>query len=147
MRPRSQTSAASDRLRVDSDEQNELLPEHARVKSASVLDDYMDEEVVDRKTKPVGTLSCYWEAEDGSVAFCGVKANGDNGVRVVPGLGAQVSEHYSWVRLGYAANKVLTAPTYDCDQEVDVAFERSVYEHYGIEAAIPAGSLKYFGNH
>ena len=132
-----------DRLTEPDLEIEEPLTHHARVKQATTLDDYLDEEVVDKNGKTIGTLSCYWEGDEGALVFCGVKIADQDLVRVVPGDNAQISERHSWVRLGFSAATIRSAPSYDCDQELDGAFERNVYQHYGIENPQSHTSLRY----
>ncbi len=127
-------------------EAEEPLPGHTRIKLASVLDDYLDEEVVDNHGKPIGTLSCYWESADGQLIFCGVKLAEKDGVRVVPGGNAQLSERHSWVRVDHPGAMVHNAPRHDCDEELSGAFELKVYEHYGLVNISSQGGLKYISS-
>ncbi len=147
MKPRSQKSAVpAERIPIE-DEEEEILPDHRFVRSASMLDDYLDEEVVDRRGRTVGTLSCYWEADDGSLAFCGIQTNGGDEVRIVPGDGAQVSERHAWVRVCFPASRISTAPVYHCEEELNPTIERTVYEHYRLHHTQPHSRLKYLGSH
>ena len=144
MKPRTKNPAtAVDRSSDQEWEPAELQPDHVRVKLASALDDYLDEEVVDNTGQSLGTLACYWEGADGRLVFCGIKKEGQDGVRVAPGDDAQLSERHSWVRIPFPAAKVNTAPRYECDQELDSAFEHAIYEHYEVEDFQPHGGLKY----
>jgi len=144
MKPRSPNTAPSERIPVD--DREEPLPYHAFVESAAVLEDYLDEEVVDRNGKLLGTLSCYWEDGDGQLVFCGIHMNNAEEVRVVPATDVQVSERQSWVRVNYPASVVRKAPAYDCDNELDAQFERTVFEHYGMTEAQPHDRLKYLSS-
>src|SRR2546423_4775187 len=125
------TALAHESLFGDDGERKEPRVGHSWIKLASALDDYLDEEVVDGQGNRLGTLACYWEDGDRRLVFCGVKVNGGEEVHVAPGDETQISERYSWVRLACPASKVVTAPIYDCEKELDAALERAVYEHYG----------------
>jgi hypothetical protein len=118
-------------------------PGHRWVDAASQLDDYLEEEVVDSNSKPVGTLSCYWEGPDRQLVFCGIKIEGEDAVRVVPGDDAQTSERYSWVQVAFPTAKVLKAPVFECDQELTSSFRSTIYKHFGIEKPKDHGALKY----
>jgi len=128
------------------DDNDEPLPHHSFVQSAAVLEDYLDEEVVDRNGKLLGTLSCYWEDGEGQLVFCGIRLNNAEEVRVVPGEDCQISERQSWVRVNYSASVVRKAPAYDCDKELDARFERAVFEHYGMTEAQPHDRLNYLSS-
>jgi len=127
-------------------ESDEPLQHHAFVKSAAILEDYLDAEAVDRSGKLLGTLACYWEDGEGELVFCGVHMKNADEVRVVPGNDAQVSERHSWVRLNYPSSLVAKAPLYDCDEELNAEFERNVFTHYGMADAQPHDRLKYLSS-
>jgi hypothetical protein len=128
-------------------EPDEPLPDHSLVRRAATLDDYLGEEVVDEQGKLLGTLSCYWEAADGRLVFCGIQMADQDGVRVAPGNGAQISERHSWVRVACPASKARTAPVFGCEHELDGELERAVYDHYGIQPLDPPHKgLKYLGS-
>lgn len=146
MKPRSQKTAPADRIPFDDQESDEPLPHHAFVDSAALLEDYLDEEAVDRNGKLLGTLACYWEDGDGQLVFCGVHMDKAQEVRVVPGNDAQVSERQSWVRFNYPSSVIAKAPVYDCDQELDAEFERKVFAHYGMTDSQPHDRLKYLAS-
>ena len=57
----------------------------------SLLDDFIDEEVVDKQAVSVGVLVCYWESASGDV-FLGLKTNGQDIVRIVPGVRAEFAD-------------------------------------------------------
>jgi hypothetical protein len=65
---------------------------------------------------------------------------------VAPGDAAQISERHSWVRVAYPSSEIAGAPVYDCDQELDGDFERTVYEHYGVEDFQPHNELRYMAS-
>ena len=146
MKPRSQKTTPADRIPLEDQDGEEPLPHHSFVDSGSDVEDYLDEEVVDRSGKPLGTLSCYWEDGEGLLVFCGVHMNNADEVRVVPGQDAQVSERQSWVRVGYPKSLVAKAPVYDCDEELNAEFERRVFEHYSMTEAQPHDRLKYLSS-
>jgi hypothetical protein len=126
-------------------ERGDPSPGHRWVEFASQLDDYLEEEVVDSNSKPIGTLSCYWEGPDRQLVFCGIKIEGEDAVRVVPGDDAQTSERYSWVQVAFPATKVRHAPAFECDQELTSAFRATIYKHFAIEKPKDHGALKYLG--
>ncbi|PWU08283.1 MAG: hypothetical protein C5B50_29835 [Verrucomicrobia bacterium] len=95
----------------------------------AVLEDFIDQEVVDIKGKPVGVLECYWESHSGKL-YLGIKPKGQDTVRVVPGATAEVDERHSWVQLGFDASRVRTAPLYDCDKELYPKLEQAADHHF-----------------
>jgi hypothetical protein len=99
---------------------------------ASVLDDFIDQEVLDLSGATVGTLSCYWEGHGGMI-FLGVKMKGREDVRVVPGLNARADERLSCVRVNFRASQIRNAPEFDCDKELKASLEHAASEHFGIE--------------
>jgi hypothetical protein len=99
---------------------------------ASTLDDYLDQEVMDLTGSTIGTLSCYWEGA-GEMVFLGVKLQGQEDVRVVPGVGARVDERLSCVRVGFKASEIRTAPEFDCDKDMKASLEHAASEHFGVE--------------
>ena len=111
------------------------LTDRAMIEFAAVLDDFMDEEVVDREGNAIGTLACYWQSVSGLLVFLGIAVNGQKGVRVVPGHRSQADEEHACIRLTFHAADVASAPRLDCATDVDAALERSVYEHFGVEEA------------
>ena len=96
----------------------------------SLLEDFIDEEVVDNKGKTLGILSCFWEAEDGLI-FLGVQPSSDERVHVVPGTGATIDEPHSIIQLGFPGALVRTAPVFDCDREMRPRLEEAANEHFG----------------
>ena len=111
---------------------------------AALLDDFMDEEVVDKNGAAVGTLACYWQSVNGWLVFLGIKIRGQEGVRVVPGLRSQVDDQHACIRLDFEAEDIESAPSFDCANELDAVFERAVYEHFEIGDPQPHGGLRYF---
>lgn len=103
---------------------------------ASVLDDFLDEEVVDNQGMAIGTLACYWPSARGPQVFLGVKVNGQESLRVVPGRRSQVDDRQSCIRLAFDAEDIEAAPCFDSARELDTTLERTVYEHFGV-AVIP----------
>jgi hypothetical protein len=120
------------------------LSEAAMIDFASVLDDFMDEEVLDKQGAVIGTLACYWQSVSGLLVFLGIKVKGQQGVCVVPGRRSQVDRRNTYVWLDFQAEDVESAPHFDCANELDATFERSVYEHFRVAAAKPHGGLRYF---
>ena len=122
----------------------DALTDPAMIDFASVLDDFLDEEVVDKQGTPVGTLACFWKSVSGLVIFLGIKVNGEESVRVVPGRPSQVDDRNTCIRLGFEAEAVESAPHFDCANEVDAKFERRVYEHFRVMEAQAHDGLRYF---
>jgi len=125
------------------EKRNDSLEEQRMIDFASVLDDFMDEEVVDKEGATIGTLSCYWKSVSGLLMFIGIKLNEQDCVRVVPGRRSQVDDHHACIRLGFEAEHIQTAPAFNCDNELDATFERRVYEHFGVSQPQPHDGLKY----
>jgi len=111
---------------------------------AASLDDFMDEEVLDSRGKIVGALACYWHSVSGRLLFLGIRVDGHKSIRIVPGLQSQMDETHSCIRLGFTAPDIESAPHFTCEEELDSATERAVYEHFGEEPE-PHDGLLYFG--
>jgi hypothetical protein len=120
------------------------LRDTAMTDFASALDDFLDEEVVDNQGAPIGTLACYWKSVSGLLIFLGIKVEGQESVRVVPGRRSQVDDRQACIRLGFEAEDIESAPHLDCDNEMDATFERSVCEHFGLGEVQPHDALRYF---
>ena len=114
------------------------------IEFASLLDDYMDEEVVDKEGNPIGTLACYWQSVSGHLVFLGINVKGQKVVRVVPGHRSQVDDRHACIRLGFDLEDIESAPQFECATEVDAALERAVYKHFEVEETRPHGGLSYF---
>jgi hypothetical protein len=121
----------------------EPLTETAVIEFASVLDDYMDEEVVDKEGAAIGTLACYWQSVTGRLVFLGIKVGQEEGIRVVPGRPSQVDDQHACIRLHFQAEDIASAPQFDCANELDAAFEQAVYKHFSVDDAEPHGGLRY----
>jgi hypothetical protein len=128
----------------EADNGKEPLTDTAMIEFASVLDDFMDEEVVDKQGAAIGTLACYWQSVSGRLVFLGIKVKGREGVHVVPGHRSQVNDRHACIRLGFDAEEIASAPRLDCATEVDTTLERAVYEHFEVEETQPHGGLRYF---
>ena len=99
-------------------------------------EDYLGEEVVDRRGDPIGRLECYWTGEDEMPAFIGISTEEDrNHTCVVPASLSRLEERYSCVRVTIPALKVRQAPQLQCDQPIDTAFERKLNEYFHLEQA------------
>jgi hypothetical protein len=107
----------------------------------SALDDFMDEEVVDNQGTVVGTLACYWLSVSGRLVFLGVKINGHETIRVVPGRRSQVDDRHGCIQLGFDTEDIRSAPCLDCAEELDGTLEKGVYEHFSIGEPEPHGGL------
>ncbi len=117
--------------------------EQGMIDFAAVLDDFMDEEVVDKEGTAIGTLACYWQSASGLLVFLGIKLNRHESVRIVPGQRSQVDDKNACIRLAFDAVDVESAPRLDCATELDAAIERAVYEHFRILETEPQGGLRY----
>jgi len=120
------------------------LTDQDMIEFSAVLDDFMDEEVVDKQGTAIGTLACYWQSVNGRLVFLGIEIEDQEGVRVVPGLRSQVDDKHACIRLNFEAEDIASAPLFDCANELDATFERAVYEHFGMDEAQPHGGLRYF---
>lgn len=98
--------------------------------SAALLDDFLSEEVLDRRGVSIGTLECYWETPGGSLLL-GIKIN--EKVRVIPGAFAQVDDRHSCVVVSAEAARVKTGPALDCDQDVEAQLELAAKRHFGVD--------------
>lgn len=100
-------------------------------------EDYLGEEVVDRRGDAIGRLECYWTGADEKPAFIGVSTDADrNRTFVVPASLARLEERYSCIRLTIPGVKARQAPQLECDQPIDTAFEKRLSEHFHLE--VPA---------
>ena len=118
------------------------LTDQAMIDFASTLDDFMDEEVVDNQGKVVGTLACYWLSVSGHLVFLGIKVQGHETIRVVPGRRSQVDDRHGCIQLLFDKEDIRSAPGLDCAEELDATREKSVYEHFGIGEPEPHGGLR-----
>ncbi len=125
------------------DSGEDSLTDQAMIEFAAVLDDFMDEEVVDKQGAAIGTLACYWQSVSGLLVFLGIKIKGQEGVYVVPGRRSQVDVQHACIHLDFEAADIESAPQFDCANELDADFERVVYEHFRLGDAQPHGGLKY----
>ena len=110
---------------------------------ASVLEDFLDEEVVDKQGVAIGTLACYWQSVSGRLVFLGIKLKGQESTRIVPGRRSQVDDRQACIRLGFEAADIEAAPCFDCAQELDATLEHAVYEHFHLAEAQPHGGQKH----
>jgi len=136
-----QNSSIDDDARSDKDP----LTGQDMIDFASVLDDFLDEEVVDKQGAAIGTLVCYWNSVSGLLIFLGIKLSGQQSVRVVPGRRSQVDDHQACIRLGFEAADIASAPCLDCDAELNPVFERRVYKHFHFAEDQPHDGLRHFG--
>jgi hypothetical protein len=105
-------------------------------------EDYLGEEVVDRRGDPIGRLECYWTGENDVPAFIGISTENDrNHTFVVPATFARLEERYSCIRLTIPGIKVRQAPQLECDQPIDTAFERRLVEYFHLEPATVSNQL------
>jgi hypothetical protein len=131
-------------INENSETDNDPLTDTAMIDFASVLDDFLDEEVVDQQGTTIGTLACYWNSVSGLLMFLGIKLKGEQRVRVVPGRRSQVDDRHACIRLGFEAEDIASAPYLDCDTDLNPPFERRIYEHFHFGEAQPHDGLRYF---
>ena len=98
----------------------------------SLLEEFIDEEVVDKSGKPIGVLDCYWESSSSGELFLGIRLGGQEDVHVVPGIRVELVERHSLVQIGFDAKSVRSAPLYDCDKELWPRLEQQAMEHFGL---------------
>ncbi|MCI0745631.1 MAG: hypothetical protein L0Y58_09525 [Verrucomicrobia subdivision 3 bacterium] len=99
-------------------------------------EDYLGEEVVDRRSDPVGRLECCWTDGSDQPMYLGISTEEDRHLTyVVPASMARFEERYSCVRLTLPAIKVRQAPQLECDKPIDTAFEKRLGEHFHLEVA------------
>ena len=134
----------SESIHTKAESGKDSLTDPAMIEFASVLDDFMDEEVVDKQGRTIGTLACYWQSVSGLLVFLGIKMKGHENIRVVLGRRSQLDEEHACVRLGFDGVDIESAPCLDCATELDAALERAVYEHFGIDQTHSHGGLRYF---
>jgi hypothetical protein len=99
--------------------------------SALALDDFIDEDVVDLRGVTIGTLACYWESTSGDL-FLGIKVNGEETARVVPGVNARVDDRHSCIQVDFQAGVVQSAPLLDCDEDLKARLEVAAKSHFGV---------------
>ena len=98
-------------------------------------EDYLGEEVVDRRGDSVGRLECFWTGDDDKPEFLGISTEEDrNHTFVVPASLSRAEERYSCIRLTIPAIKVRQAPRLECDQPIDTAFYKRLGEHFHLDA-------------
>ena len=111
---------------------------------AVVLEDFLDEEVVDRFGVAIGTLACFWRSVSGRLVFLGIKLEGQKHVCVVPGRRSQLDDRHACIRLGFDAADIESAPQFDSARELDPTLERIVYEHFQLAETPPHGGPRHY---
>ena len=97
-------------------------------------EDYLGEEVVDRRGDAVGRLECYWTGQDEKPEFLGISMEDERGhTFVVPATLSRFEERYSCIRLTIPALKVRQAPQLECDEPIDTSFQKRLAEHFRLE--------------
>lgn len=105
---------------------------------ASILEDFLDEEVVDQHGMAIGTLACYCQSVSGSLVFLGVRLEGQEDIWAVLGCRSQVDDRRSCIRLGFDAEVLEDAPCFDSTQELDASMEKRVHEYYRFAGPQPS---------
>ncbi|MEO8428259.1 MAG: hypothetical protein ABI651_14210 [Verrucomicrobiota bacterium] len=129
-------------INEDAESDEDSRTDNVIIDFASVLENFLDEEVVDKQGTTIGTLTCYWPSVTGTRVFLGVKLKGQETIRVVPGRRSQVDDRQACIRLGFDAVDIEAAPRFDCARELDATIERAVYEHFRVAEAQPRGGLR-----
>lgn len=121
---------------LDEEARNVQDPWQERDKSdlASVLEDFLDEEVLDRRGVAIGTLACYSQSAGGPLVFLGVRLEGQENIRAVLGRRSQVDDRRSCIRLAFDAEAIEDAPCFDSGQELDATMERTVHDFFRLAA-------------
>lgn len=97
-------------------------------------EDYLGEEVVDRRGDAIGRLECYWTGQDEKPEFLGISTEDNRDQTfVVPATLSRVEERYSCIRLTIPALKVRQAPQLECDEPIDTSFQKRLAEHFHLE--------------
>ena len=109
----------------------------------SVLEDFLDEEVVDQQGTAIGTLACYWPSVSGSRVLLGIKLNGQENLRVIPGRRSQLDDRRTCIRIGFDVVDIVAAPSLDCARELDATTERNVFEFFGVAATEPPQACRH----
>jgi len=107
----------------------------ARGMDSSVdFEDYLEAEVFDERARMVGHLACYWTDEDEETACLGVElVKNPRKTSVIPVTLAEPNERRSCVILNLPQEKVLNAPSLDCDEELESQFEEKVFKYFELE--------------
>lgn len=102
---------------------------------SEAFDNFLGEEVVDPSGQPIGTLSCYWEHDDGKPVLLGIDLLGPSALtHVAPAKGARLDDRKSYVVINFTKEKVQRASCLECGCELDAKFEQDVLAYYGEEA-------------
>ena len=117
---------------LQEEDQNIQAPRQDRDVSdlAAVLDDFLDEEVVDRRGMAIGTLACYWQSVSGALVFFGVRLEGQESIRAVLGRHSQLDDRRACIRLGFDVEVIEDAPIFDSAQELDAMMECTVHDYF-----------------
>ena len=97
--------------------------------SHAEVDDFVDEEVLDRRGIVIGTLECHWQSAGGSI-FLGIKMRGQTTVRVVPGSIAMLDDRRSCIRLASQAPVIRSAPVFNCDEDLRSNLQQASENHF-----------------
>lgn len=117
-------------LQEEAENINDPCPDRDVSDLASVLEDFLDEEVVDRQGTAIGTLACYWQSVSGSLVFFGVRLEGQESIRAVIGRRSQLDDRRTCIRLGFDVEVIEAAPIFDSAQDLDAIMEHAVYDYY-----------------
>ena len=102
---------------------------------SEAFDNFLGEEVVDPSGQTIGTLSCYWEHEDGKPVMLGIDVLGPAAqTHVAPAKGARLDDRKSYVVIHFTKEKVQQASRLECGSELDAQVEQKVFAYYGEDA-------------
>jgi len=111
-------------------------------------DDYLDTEVMDQEGRLAGSLACFWRDEDDEPAFLGIHTRRPpEKTAVVPARIAEANERRSCVFLRITAADLRSAPSLDCDLELNEDFEKKVWDHFQLEPPPRRRTLHLFESH
>jgi hypothetical protein len=99
------------------------------------IEDFLGEEVVDREGETVGKFVCYWHSFAGKAIVLGVDAEDDSDrTHLVPARGMRMDERHSCIRIPFSRATVESAPTLECDEDLEIHHAAEMYTHYRLEA-------------
>jgi hypothetical protein len=95
------------------------------------FEDYLGTEVFDQQRSHVGSLDCFWTNDDDQAVFLGIKLpSSAKRATVVPVTLATADERHSCIRIQSSGSQITSAPSLDCDEELDRDLVQRVYSHF-----------------
>src|SRR4051812_1787643 len=84
------------------------------------FEDYLEAEVFDDQGSLTGSLDCFWTNDYDEAQFLGVKlTRSPERTTVVPVILASADERRSCIRINALDKQIATAPSLDCDEELN----------------------------